>query len=68
MLSAAPVCIGKMYYVYNAEAVLCIDLTTLELLRRDVKVVSSGTFFIPVSAIVTEMQVCHSAHSLQIIV
>lgn len=32
------------------------NLTTLELLRRDVKVVSNGTFSIAVSAVVTEMQ------------
>jgi len=36
---------------------LCVDLTTLELLRRDVKVASNGKFSIAVSAIVTEMQV-----------
>jgi len=34
-----------------------VDLTTLELLRRDVKVASSRTFSVAVSAIVTEMQV-----------
>lgn len=32
------------------------NLTTLELLRRDVKVANSGTFSIAVSAIITEMQ------------
>jgi len=34
-----------------------LDLTTLELLRRDVKVASNGEFSIAVSAIVTQMQV-----------
>lgn len=39
------------------ETVFVLDLTTLELLRRDVKVANSGTFSIAVSAIITEMQV-----------
>jgi len=41
----------------DAAVFFCVDLTTLELLRRDVKVVSNGTFSIAVSAVVTEMQV-----------
>ena len=44
--------------VYSAEeTVFFLDLTTLELLRRDVKVVNNGTFSIAVSAVVTHMQV-----------
>jgi len=49
----------SVYMCCADAAVFCIDLTTLELLRRDVKVISNGAFSIAVSAVITEMQVCY---------
>jgi len=43
--------------MHVVQKLFFVDLTTIELLRRDVKFANNGTFSIAVTAIVTEMQV-----------
>jgi len=53
--------------VCSAKVTDIVDLTTIELLQRDVKFANNGTFCIPVSAIVTEMQVLCSQFEVNVL-